>query len=180
MHRLFIAIDLPEAAKHAVYSLKSDLNGARWVPQEQLHLTLRFIGDTDEAQLERLRKELTTVRCSSFALELRSVGHFPPRGMPRVLWVGVGKSLELSALQAAVELACLSAGIAPDERRFSPHLTIARLKETPLDGVRQFETGHAGFRGDQFQVSDFHLYESSLSQHGAVHRSVGRYPLASS
>src|SRR5512138_155342 len=103
MHRLFIAVDLPEEARQAVCGRKGEMAGSRWVPEEQLHLTLRFIGDADDALLERIGQELVKVRPASFDLSLVGTGHFPPRGLPRVLWAGIETSPALSDLQATVE-----------------------------------------------------------------------------
>lgn len=178
MHRLFVAIDLPEEAKEAVYRLKEDIRGARWVPEPQLHLTLQFIGDADDALLQRLTHELSQTRCPAFDLTLHGTGHFPPRGLPRVLWVGIEAGPNLFELQTAVEQASIAAGFAPDERRFSPHLTLARLKETPPEVIREFEARHGGFRHGPCPITGFHLFESTLSQHGAIHRRLESVKLA--
>lgn len=177
MHRLFVALDLPEEVRFIVAGVRTEIPGFRWVPESQLHLTLRFIGDCDDATLERLREELGKVCCRAFVLGLNGIGHFPPRGLPRVLWIGIEAGPELVSLQAAVEQASVAAGVVPEDRPFSPHLTIARLKEIPPQVVTRFEADHSGFRCDPFQVNSFHLYASSLTQQGAVHRRLGSFEL---
>ena len=123
MYRLFVAIDLPEQVKEAVTGIvHRGVAGARWVPPEQLHLTLRFIGDCDERTFQEIRGGLSALKSAPFPLTIRGIGHFPPRGEPRVLWVGVEDSVELSTLQAKIEREIVSAGIEADKRRFSPHI----------------------------------------------------------
>ena len=180
MHRLFVALDLPEDVRKTVYEVREELAGFRWVSQEQLHLTLRFIGDSDDATLERLREGLGNVCCPPFDLGLNGIGHFPSRGLPRVLWVGMEAAPALFTLQTAVEQACVAAGVVPEERCFSPHLTIARLKEARPEVVRRFEADHAGFRCGPFQAAAFHLYASSLTQQGAIHRRLATIDLCRS
>jgi 2'-5' RNA ligase len=178
MHRLFVALDLPEEVRQAVCTLKEELRGFRWVPEAQLHLTLRFIGDSDDATLELLKEELGKICSPSFDLGLNGIGHFPPRGLPRILWVGIASGPELVTLQTAVEQACIAAGVVPEERGFSPHLTIARLKETLPEVVGRFEANHSGFRCGPFWVEAFHLYASSLTPQGAIHQRLATVALA--
>jgi 2'-5' RNA ligase len=172
MSRLFAAIDLPEDIRHHVYGLREDLQGFRWVPIEQLHLTLRFIGDCNEPTVEFFKKSLADIHFSSFGLELKGIGHFPLRGMPRVLWAGIASGTALFSLQASVERVCIAAGLVPEERRFSPHLTLARLKEPSPATVMQFEARHAGFCAGPISITTFHLYASTLTQKGALHRKI--------
>lgn len=177
MHRLFVAIDLPEEVKQAVTGARGELRGARWVGAEQLHLTLRFIGDADDLLLTGIAEKLTEPDCRSFSLGLKGIGHFPPRGMPRVLWIGLEAGASLLTLQHEVELACRAAGILPDERPFSPHITIARLKETTPAQAAAYTTQRRDFAVEPFRVTEFHLYESILGRDGAVHTRVRTYPL---
>ena len=177
MYRLFVAIDLPEEVKRGVAGITGNLPGARWVPGNQLHLTLRFIGEADEALFQAIKTILTGVRGASFSLALKGVGHFPPGKYPRVLWVGMEQSGPLLELQHAVESALAAAGIAPDERRFSPHITLARLKETPAAAVAACEERFGAFRAEPFPVEEFHLYSSTLTREGAIHTREASYPL---
>lgn len=180
MYRLFVAIDLPEEVKKMIRALREELPGARWVPLEQLHLTLRFIGEADEALYQRIKNILGAVRGGPFRMALQGIGHFPPGRHPRVLWVGMEENEPLLKLQHNVELALIAAGLAPEERRFSPHITIARLKETPVNMVLACEENHFALRTDYFPVEDFHLYSSTLTGSGAIHRREASYPLGSS
>lgn len=172
MPRLFVAIDLPDDVRQAVCGLRESIRGFRWVPQEQLHLTLRFIGDMDEGLLERVKERVSTVQFQVFAIELNGIGHFPPRGLPRVIWAGITSGPELFAVQKQVEQACVAAGIPHEPRCFSPHLTLARLKDPLPETVTQFELRHAGFRCGPVPVNAFHLYESTLTGQCAIHRKL--------
>ena len=177
MHRLFVAIDLPEDLRKTVSDIGRDLPGARRVPTEQLHLTLRFIGEVGDETLTAVRSALAGISGMPFPLTLRGVGHFPPGRHPRVLWVGIEESAPLLELQKKVELALIDAGIPPEERKFSPHLTLARLKETPSAKVAALEERYASFAAGPFPVKEFHLYASSLTREGALHTRIQTYPL---
>lgn len=180
MHRLFVAVDLPDDVREAVRSICQAVPAARWVPEEQLHLTLRFIGDTDDAMFAAILRALTAVRCAPFPLAVRGVGHFPPGKHPRVLWVGLESCEQLLALQQDIEHAVVAAGIPADPRRFSPHITIARLKEVHPEKVEAFEVAHRTLASAPFPVTEFHLYSSTLSSKGATHRRERTYTLKSS
>lgn len=175
MTRLFIAIDLPDDVKTEISANRSDLSGARWVPEHQLHLTLRFVGDADDALLGNLQEQLGAIDFPSFSMSLEGVGYFPGRGIPRVLWVGLAAPPPLTALQWAVEQACVAAGTLPDVRHFSPHITIARLREPAPAAVSAFVRKHADFSSRPFEITAFHLYASTLNTHGALHTILETY-----
>ncbi len=177
MYRLFVAIDLPDEVRERIASLDGTVPGGRWVPREQLHLTLRFIGEVDEEGFRGIKSVLEGVRGAPFVLTLAKVGHFPPGRRPRVLWVGIEGCAALLELQQRVEAALAGAGIIPEERRFSPHITVARLKETSAETVTAFEERHAAFRAGPVSVTEFHLYSSSLTRAGAIHTREASYLL---
>lgn len=177
MPRLFVAIDLPDEVKKEIAGISGNLPGARWVPGAQLHLTLRFIGEVDDSTFQAVKTALVQVSCTPFSLRLRGVGHFPPGKQARVLWVGMEESRRLLELQERVEAALSAAGIAPDERRFSPHITIARLRETPLPLIAAFEERHGDFLAGPFPGGTFHLYASTLTRDGAIHTREATYPV---
>lgn len=177
MHRLFVAVDLPDIVKKSMTDIKCELPGARWVAENQLHLTLRFIGDADDPTLRAIKTGLKKVTSPAFQLALDGIGHFPPGKYPRVLWVGMTGSKQLMALQRQVELALIDAGIPPEDRKFSPHVTIARLRETPARLVMALEEKEKGFASNPFPVAEFHLYSSILTSSGASHTREASYPL---
>jgi RNA 2',3'-cyclic 3'-phosphodiesterase len=178
MYRLFAAIDLPEHLKEEIAAFSRTLTGARWVPMAQLHLTIRFIGDADEKTFQLIRKALKRVSGAPFHLTLRGTGHFPPGQEPRVLWIGMEKSPALVHLQERVERAVIDAGIPPETRRFSPHITLARLRNSSAAEVDEWEQRQAAFGDPVFPVGEFHLYSSILTRDGAIHRREATYPLA--
>jgi 2'-5' RNA ligase len=178
MQRLFVAIDLPDRVKDGILTItRRDIAGARWVPRDQLHLTLRFIGEVEDGSFSAIRENLGHVMGAPFYLQIRGVGHFPPGRNPRVLWAGVDGCNGLTDLQAQVEREVAAAGIEPERRRFSPHITIARLRDTSPGGVENLEKSHSGFSPEPFAVEEFHLYSSLLGREGAVHKKEATYRL---
>jgi 2'-5' RNA ligase len=180
MPRLFIAIDLPDKARSNLESMFFGIPGARWVPLDQLHLTVRFIGEVDGAMFHDIKDCLKEVKVTPFNLHLKGVGHFPPRGKPRVLWVGLEKSDPLQQLRKKIDTVLMKTGVEPEGRKFSPHITLARLKNTPLNKVTNFLAGNGLYSQEPFQVEDFLLYSSTLSQKGAIHTVERIYSLTES
>ena len=178
MLRLFVAVDLPAELRSAVAHLCQGIAGARWTRPEQLHITLRFLGDTPEDLLADMRARLRRIRTPGFDLALRGAGVFPPAGArkpARVLWLGLDPPEPVCALKGAVDGVL---GPDPDmaKRAFSPHLTLARFPTRPRD-LDRFLTEHAEFDGGRFVVSNFHLYRSTLRPEGALHEIVESFPL---
>lgn len=175
MHRLFVAVDLPEEVKGAVSDLTRGQTWARWIAPEQLHLTLRFIGEVDSVIFSAVRDALSVVRFSSFRLALCGAGHFPPGRNARVIWVGLSPCPELIELQQDIELALSATGIEPEQRPFSPHITLARLRQGAPAAVQRFESEHDAFTSPPFPVDRFVLYSSTLTPQGAIHTSEAQY-----
>jgi 2'-5' RNA ligase len=178
MYRLFVSVELPDDVKHALARLSGDVPGARWLEPDELHLTVRFIGEVDGLVYQDVLAALDEVRVAPFELTLRGVGHFPPRGEPRVLWAGLERSEGLRVLHDRVESALVRAGVEAERRKFAPHVTIARLRNTPPRAVGSFIALNGLFRTDPFPVREFHLYSSNLSAKRAVHRCEASYALA--
>ncbi|GFO62323.1 RNA 2',3'-cyclic phosphodiesterase [Geomonas paludis] len=175
MARLFIAIELPDDIKATLSSLGAEVPGPRWVPPDQIHLTLRFLGDVLPQTGAVLKQKLSAVSFTSFPLTLRGVGHFPPHGHPRVLWVGLDESRPLLTLQQQIESAVTGAGIPPEQRGFSPHITLARIKENASAEVARFEATHRTLSFPPFNVEEFILFSSVLTPKGAIHRKEDIY-----
>jgi RNA 2',3'-cyclic 3'-phosphodiesterase len=179
--RLFIAVDLPAAQRQAVAALNTrDLAGARFAKPEQLHVTLRFLGATPEERLPDLRKRLALVKAPRFRLGLAGAGVFPPDGRhPKVLWLGLAPTEPLFALKRELDrvLDALPE-LYPDEpnRPFRPHLTLARFSRRPDPSLARFLQRNAGFRGEEWDVEELHLYRSTLRPSGAVHELLAAYP----
>jgi 2'-5' RNA ligase len=178
MIRLFVAIDLPENIKEQLNSICFGLPGARWVPGDQLHLTLRFIGEVDGGLFREIRAALEHIEAEEFPVRLKGLGYFPPRQEPRVLWVGMDKSEELLQLRKKVDRELNELGVPAEKRKFAPHITLARLRETPLARVTSFLSGNGLFSLPEFQAENFCLYSSVLTPKGAMHQQEAVYPLS--
>lgn len=177
MPRLFVAIDLPEAVVGDLAHFCCGMPGARWVAPEQLHLTLRFIGEVDGGLFREIREALNAVDGGAFDLRVKGFGYFPPRKAPRVLWAGVEPAEGVTALRNRIEKAVVRLGLEPEPRKFSPHITLARLDGTPVGKVTQFLAGNSLYSSPTFTVSEFHLYSSVLTAKGAIHTIEASYPL---
>lgn len=177
MYRLFVSVQVPEAVKQSLARLATDVPGARWLEPDEIHLTVRFLGEVDGLVFDDVLAALDEVRQAPFTLALRGVGHFPPRGEPRVLWAGLDRSDALRSLHDKVETVLVRAGVEPERRKFAPHVTLARLRGTPARAVGSFIAFNGLFRSEPFTVREFHLYSSSLSAKRAVHRVEATYPL---
>lgn len=177
MPRLFVAVELPEDVKDALDGLCEGLQGARWTRDRQFHLTLRFLGEVDSARARKVGEILNAVRADPFELELVGVGHFPPRGRPRVVWAGIRPCEGLVDLHRRLTSVLKRAGFGPDERKFAAHVTLGRLDGTTATQVGLYEGRHLDFRCEPFPVTGFALFSSFLSREGALHRVEARYPL---
>ncbi len=174
MPRLFVAIDLPEAARETLRVLRTDLDGARWTPPAQYHLTLAFLGEVEPERTAAITEALEQVAGAPLELRLQGLNVFPSRRRPRVLVAGVERAEALTALHARVEAAMEALGFAPENRAFRPHVTVARLKAPPLAELRAYlrrrqDLGHQDLKA-AWRADRFHLYESVLRPEGAVHR----------
>jgi 2'-5' RNA ligase len=176
--RLFVAIALPAPVIAEALGLCRDLERARWSRPDQLHLTLRFLGEIEGEKVSVLRAALREVHAPAFSLGLSGVGVFPRRRRPaQVLWTGVIPEEPLRALETAVS-AALAPHAPPADHPFSPHLTLARFREDPGPALSAYLAAHASFLGQPWLVEEFRLYRSTLGPGGAVHDLVERYPLA--
>lgn len=178
MRRLFIAIDLPPAVKDRLGVLCSGLPGAKWVRREQMHLTLRFIGDVDESGFGAIKSTLAQVQSPPLEMHLESVGQFPPKGKPRVLWVGVNATPILADLHQHITVTLDTLSLPPPDHPFSPHITLARFKTPPApESIRPFFAQHAAFKTEPFAVTSFILFSSILTPQGSIYRHEAVYPL---
>lgn len=177
MTRLFIAIDFPQEIKGMLARLCLGLPGARWTPEDQLHLTLRFIGEVDGGVFLDIREALHSLKASPLELTLKGVGFFPPRKQPRILWVGIDKNDPLQLLKKRLDSTLSPLGLEPEKRKFSPHITLARLKNTPLTRLTQYLAGNNLFCTPAVAIRQFQLYSSVLTAKGAVHELQATYEL---
>lgn len=177
MIRLFVGIGLPEDIRARLAGLCGGVPGARWVSPENLHLTLRFIGEVPKGEMEDIHHALAAVRTRSFDMALSGVGHFDTGDQVRMLWARVEKSQELNALKSRIESALVRIGLEPEERRFMPHITLCRLRDTPLSRVSSFLAHNNMFRAGPVPVESFSLFSSFRKAEGAIYREEAEYPL---
>jgi 2'-5' RNA ligase len=177
MIRLFVAIELPTDLKQRIGPLCTGIQGARWVGEDNMHLTLRFIGEVGEERFDDIAGALAQVNGAPFALTLTGAGHFETRRRVRTLWLGVEKQPALFALQELIESALVRAGQAPEGRNFNAHVTLARLRDARTARVRDWLGANSAFRATPFRVEKFVLYSSLLGRGGAVHQPEQEYPL---
>lgn len=176
MHRLFVGIDPPEAIKDQLIDLMGGVSAARWQTDEQLHLTLRFIGEVDRHQANDVAAALTSIHHPRFELALSGAGTFDKRGQVNALWAGVTPHDDVHRLHKKVDQTVTRTGIAPEHRAYHPHITLARLNRGSGD-LGAFVSRHGGLSSAAFAVDDFCLYESRLTRDGAIYTIVERYPL---
>jgi 2'-5' RNA ligase len=176
MHRLFVAIRPPEAIRDLLIDAMGDSPELRWVGDEQLHLTLRFIGEVERPLADDIALALTRIRSDPFELRVTGVGLFEQRSRG-ALWAGVQPANPVAALAAKVERACVNAGLEPEHRAFHPHITLARGSRHSATAANAFLERNRALASPPFAVDRFILYESHLSRHGPHYEAVAAYPL---
>ncbi len=176
MYRLFTAIALPDQIARRLALMGGGIPGARWVAAENLHVTLRFIGDADRRTADQVHASLLEVQFTPFDLQLRGIATFGER-KPRLLYVGVEPGEELNALYARINASLARAGLDPPvERRYVPHVTLARLKNPPRDRIGAFIAANNILAIPAFRVERFELMSSHRSASGASYQVEARYP----
>jgi len=176
MQRLFVALSIPDAVAQAMALIQSGVPGARWQTREQLHLTLRFIGEVDGRDAAMIVDALAGIAAPRFTLEPHGVGQFGNKN-PHALWAGVRPNEALLHLQRKVETAVQRAGQPPDRGKYTPHVTLARLSRPNVGRVMDYLTDHALFTPPPFAVDGFILYSSVLTSDGSIYRAERAYPL---
>jgi 2'-5' RNA ligase len=154
-----------------------DIPGARWVPLEQIHLTLAFLGEVDDDTLKLLTMALSEIQAPGFGLRFDGTGCFPDRRRPRVLWVGLEPEPLLSNLASLVRRAVLACGIPQEERPFSAHITLARLRFPASREAASFLDRPGSIEIPPVSVREFILFQSRLTPKGALHTPLKRFPL---
>lgn len=174
--RLFAALSIPNDVAQGLLLLQGGVPGARWQSREQLHLTLRFIGETDGRIAGDIDDALSAISALSFMLALHGTGTFGGRE-PREIWAGVRPNAALMHLQKKIENALQRIGVTADQRKFTPHVTLARLKASPREKVMNYLSGHALYTSEPFAVAAFELYSSTLTPNGSLYTAERSYPL---
>ncbi|WP_432286006.1 RNA 2',3'-cyclic phosphodiesterase [Aminobacter sp. BA135] len=176
MPRLFTALEIPRDAALSLSLLRGGLSGARWIDVENYHLTLRFFGDIEGHVADEIVEALDRVDRPSFELTLSGVGAFGQK-KPHAVWAGVTPSPEMNALQAEIERISKRLGLPSDPRKFTPHVTLARLRNTsPLD-VAHYLSARGNFATVPFRVGRFVLMSSRDSVGGGPYIVEEAWPL---
>ena len=177
--RLFVAVGLPDSFKAAVRQLQSGLPNARWVQADSLHLTLAFIGDVNEGTQRGIEAGLNSVSAPALDLNISGLGRFPPRGAPRVLWVGIAPEAGIAVLAQAVRSTLENIGMPGERREFRPHVTVARFRQrAPAAELERYLAANKHFRTGQARFASFHLFSSELRPGGARYTIERSFPLA--
>lgn len=179
MLRLFVALRPPAQIRRRLRETMAGVPGARWQDDEQLHLTVRFVGEVDERLADDLAAALAGVRAPAPAVALAGVGRFGDARRAHALWAGVAPHDALAALHRKVDAACVRAGLAPERRAYLPHITLARLPRAAgvafeLDG---WLADAAALASAPFTLPHLILYESRLGREGAHYDALARWPL---
>ena len=174
--RLFVALSVPDAVAQSLMLVQGGVPGARWQAREQLHLTLRFIGEVDGREAAMLDDALAGIVAPAFTLQLHGVGQFGNK-QPQALWAGTRKNEALDHLQRKVDSAIRRVGQPQDAHKFAPHVTLARLRHPETAKMMEWLTHNALYTSAEFEVGAFHLYSSKLTSDGSIYRREQDYRL---
>ncbi|MFS0771675.1 RNA 2',3'-cyclic phosphodiesterase [Sphingomonas sp. 1P08PE] len=179
MIRLFVALRPPPFVREALSDLMDGVGAARWQDDEQLHMTLRFVGEVERHQAEDLAAALGKVCTPPPVVALSGVGSFDQRGRVDTLWAGLAPVGPLAHLHASVEQACARAGLPPERRAYRPHITVGRLPRSAGSSpdIAAWVVRHAGLTSEAFVMPHLILYQSHLGRSGASYEPVARWPL---
>ena len=176
MPRLFTALEIPQSAALSLSLLRGGVPGARWIDRESYHITLRFIGDVDHRTADEIVTALDRVNRQQFELTLSGTGVFGSK-KPHSIWAGVQQTPAIMALQAELDRICQRMGLPPEPRKYTPHVTLARLKNARIDDVMHYLSGRGNFLAGPFTVSRFLLMSSRDSVGGGPYVTEEAYPL---
>jgi 2'-5' RNA ligase len=174
--RLFVALSIPDSVAQELLFIQGGVPGAHWQTREQLHLTLRFIGEVDGGAASDIDEALSAIRAPRFSLALKGVGEFGGK-KPHALWAGVRDAEPVRRLNRKIETALQRIGLPAETRKFTPHVTLARLRAAPWERVMQYIAGHALYAAAPFEVGEFALYSSTLTPNGSLYVPQTVYPL---
>lgn len=179
MIRLFVGVEIPPDIADSLAMLRGGLPGARWIDRENYHLTLRFIGDIDDALAREVAFILNNVRRSAFDLRLDGLSSFGGR-RPRAVFAAAEPSPALMELQAELERLLQRVGLEPESRKFTPHVTLARLRDSSSRQVADYLATRGYYRSREFSVGRFVLFSSRASVGGGPYLVEAAYPLSAS
>ena len=174
--RLFVGLSIPDTVAQQFMLLQGGVPGARWQSREQLHLTLRFIGEVDGRDARAIDDALAGIDVPAFPLQFHGVGQFGNK-QPHTLWAAARPNEMLDHLARKVDAAIRRVGQPQDAHKFTPHVTLARLKHPQLDKVREWLVAHALSTSAEFTVDSFCLYSSKMTSDGSIYRIEQGYSL---
>jgi len=180
--RLFVAVEIPPAVRKSLGEFLAVLRALssqpRWVRTDNLHITLKFIGEVQPEKLGDIRAALSAVHSDrSVTLDFRGVGFFPNEKRPRVFWAGIEASANLARLASDIDRALEKPGVPPEKRPFSPHLTLARFEPPGLpEKLRAVIQEYAKREFGSVAAREFHLIESKLKPGGAEYTTLETFP----
>jgi 2'-5' RNA ligase len=177
MPRMFVGLMLPEALEDELWPLQDGVPGARWMEPGQHHLTLVFLGDVPVNALDPLDARLRALSAPPMTLQLGGVGHFPPRGAPRTIWLGVEKNAALTALHRRIADIARALQLPADLRAYAPHVSVARLHQSPPHRVAEWEATWNRLRTAQWPVTTFELVRSLPGHSGSDYHVERSYEL---
>ena len=176
LHRLFAALPVPDEIAEPLIDLQKGLTGASWRPLKHFHITLRFFGEVDTNLARELDHELGLIEAPQMQLEIDGMGWFGRRE-PTAVWARIAPNGDLARLAGACERAARRLGLPPERRGFKPHVTLAYLHGTSLEGARAWTERHGAYRDGPFWCDRFHLYESRSGKGPSHYEAEADYPL---
>ena len=176
MPRLFTGLEIPADVAFDLDLMRGGIIGARWIDRESHHITLRFIGDIPDGLAREIAYELEAVDARPFALRLSGCGVFGGN-KPHSLYVGVEENADLRRLQSIHERICQVLGLPAEQRKFTPHVTLARLKDPDLSALHRFIASHNLYKSRVFEVARFVLFSSRPSRGGGPYAVEESYQL---
>ena len=177
MLRLFTGLEIPHDIKFELDMMKGGIAGARWIERENYHLTLRFVGDVEEGVARDLAEGLDAIAMPGFTVRLKGLDAFGG-AKPHAIYANAEPSPELKRLQAAHERVCRHVGLAGETRKFTPHVSLARLRRSDPGDVQRYIADHNLYESRPFEVDRFVLFTARPSRGGGPYSIAAEYPLA--
>lgn len=178
MAKLFVGLQIPGHLSKEFNLLKTDVPDARWEAEENVHITLSFIGEVDDAAVKKVELALQGVKAEQFHLALEGIGTFSRNEIPNVLWVGVTNDAALKALKLKIDEALKNDGLPFDSREYRPHMTLAFLENPDREKLGAFLDANKAFSSDDFKVMEFVLFQATGTKDAPVYKKISAYPLS--
>lgn len=175
MMRLFVGLEIPEHIRSALDQARGGVEGAHWQRDDQLHLTLAFIGDVSKRTMHEIEGELSRIVLTPFELELKGVGLFGKPKQPKALWAGVANRAPLVHLHDKICFALESVGVDVERRKYKPHVTLARFRRNAQARIGDWLTEYETLKTPAMTVEHFTLFSSQLTREGSYYTVESRF-----